>query len=98
MAYNNAYVEGRWGLFRHAGATRLITRKASLEGIDLPASQGVGTRPTMLHTTGSRTSPFGYGPSGQCRRSRRPQCQSPRKSAGEQNICSLCRLQTPPCP
>ena len=38
MAYNNAYVEGRWGLFRHAEAMRLITRKASLSGIDIPAS------------------------------------------------------------
>ena len=37
MAYNNAYVEGRWGLFRHMVAMRLITRKASLAGIDLPA-------------------------------------------------------------
>ena len=36
MAYNNAYVEGWWGLFRHAGAMRLITRKASLtESISL---------------------------------------------------------------
>ena len=25
IAYNNAYVEGRWGLFRHTGAMRLIT-------------------------------------------------------------------------
>ena len=32
------YVEGRWGLFRHAGAMRLITRKASLAGVGLPAS------------------------------------------------------------
>ena len=26
MAYNNAYVDGRWGLFQHAGAIKLITR------------------------------------------------------------------------
>ena len=38
MKYNNAYVEGSWGLFQHAGAMRLITRKASLAGIDLPVS------------------------------------------------------------
>ena len=38
MAYNNANVEGRWGLFRHAGAMRLITHKASLAGVELPAS------------------------------------------------------------
>ena len=38
MAYNNAYVEGQWGLFRHAGAMRLITRKASFVGVKLPAS------------------------------------------------------------
>ena len=25
IAYNNAYVEERWGLFRHAGVMRLIT-------------------------------------------------------------------------
>ena len=38
MAYNNAYVEVRWSLFLHAGAMRLITCKASLVGVDLPAS------------------------------------------------------------
>ena len=38
IAYNNAYMEGRWGLLRHAGAMRLITHKASLEGVELPAS------------------------------------------------------------
>ena len=38
MAYNNAYIEGRWGLFRHAGAMRIITHKASLTGVYLPAS------------------------------------------------------------
>ena len=38
MAYNNAYVEGRWGLFRNAGAIRLITHKASLSGVELPVS------------------------------------------------------------
>ena len=37
IAYNNVYMEGRWGLFRHAGAMRIITRKASLAGVDLPA-------------------------------------------------------------
>ena len=38
IVYNNAYVEGRWGLFRNAGATRLITCKASLASVKLPAS------------------------------------------------------------
>ena len=38
MAYNNAYVDGRWGLFQHAGAMRLITCKAILAGVELPAS------------------------------------------------------------
>ena len=38
MADNNVYVKGRWGLFRNAGAMRLITLKASLAGFDLPAS------------------------------------------------------------
>ena len=38
IAYNTAYVEGRWGLFRHAGAMRLVTRKASLAGVDIPSS------------------------------------------------------------
>ena len=38
IAYNNAYVEGRWGLFWHVGAMRLITCKASLAGVELPAS------------------------------------------------------------
>ena len=37
MTYNNAYREGRRGPFLHAGAMRLITRKASLAGVDLPA-------------------------------------------------------------
>ena len=37
MAYNNSYVDGRWGLFRYAGAMRLITRKAILAGVELPA-------------------------------------------------------------
>ena len=36
MAYNNTYTEGRWGLFQHAGAMRLITRKTSLAGVELP--------------------------------------------------------------
>ena len=38
MAYNNSYIDGRWGLFRHSGAMKLVTRKASLVGVDLPAS------------------------------------------------------------
>ena len=38
ITYKNAYVEGRWGLFRHAGTMRLITRKASLAGVELPSS------------------------------------------------------------
>ena len=36
ISYNNAFVDGPWGLFRNAGAMRLITRKASLAGIELP--------------------------------------------------------------
>ena len=38
MTYNKDYVDGRWGLFRHAGAIQLITRKASLTGVKTPAS------------------------------------------------------------
>ena len=38
IAYNNAYVEGMCGLLRHAGAMQLITRKASLAGIEIPVS------------------------------------------------------------
>ena len=38
MAYNNNYVDGRWGLFWYAGEMRLVTRKASLAGVELPAS------------------------------------------------------------
>ena len=38
IAYNNAYVEGICGLLRHAGAMRLITRKASVAGVKLPSS------------------------------------------------------------
>ena len=38
IAYNNAYVAEIWGLFRHAGAMRLITRKDSSAGIKLPLS------------------------------------------------------------
>ena len=38
IAYNNAYMEERWGLFRNAGAMRLITRKASSTGVELPSS------------------------------------------------------------
>ena len=38
MEYNNAYVEGRWGIFRNVGAIRLITCKASLANIELLAS------------------------------------------------------------
>ena len=36
--YNNNYLEDRWGAFRHAGAMRLITRKASTAGVKLPSS------------------------------------------------------------
>ena len=36
MAYNNVYVEGRWGLLLHTGAIRFINRKASLAGVNLP--------------------------------------------------------------
>ena len=59
-------------------------------------TRGAGTRQTTSHTPRSRTSPFGDGPSGKCQRSRRPRHRSPRKSAGEQNIYSLCQPQ--PCP
>ena len=38
IAYNNAYMEGRWGLFRNTGEMRLITRKTSLAGVELPSS------------------------------------------------------------
>ena len=38
MPYNNSYVDGGWGLFRHAGVMRLITCKAILAGIKLPMS------------------------------------------------------------
>ena len=38
MAYNNAYVEERWGIFRNAGSMRFTTRKASLVGVNIPAS------------------------------------------------------------
>ena len=38
MAHNNAYIDGRWGLFRHVGEMRLITCKASLAGVELLAS------------------------------------------------------------
>ena len=31
-------MEGRWGLFWHAGAMRLITRKSSLAGVEIPTS------------------------------------------------------------
>ena len=37
MAYNNTYMEGRWGLLCQAGAMRIITCKASLAGVNLPA-------------------------------------------------------------
>ena len=37
IAYNNTYMEERWGLFRHAGAMRLITRKASAAVVELPS-------------------------------------------------------------
>ena len=38
IAYKNAYMKGRWGIFRHAGAMRLITQKVILAGVDLPLS------------------------------------------------------------
>ena len=38
IAYNNAYIEERWILFRHAGEMRLITQKSSAEGVELPSS------------------------------------------------------------
>ena len=31
-------MKDRWGAFRHAGAMRLITRKASTAGVELPSS------------------------------------------------------------
>ena len=38
IAYKNAYVEEKWGLFRHAGSMRLIMQKASSAGVELPSS------------------------------------------------------------
>ena len=38
MAYNNAYMEGRWDLLWHAGEMRLITCKKILAGVKLPMS------------------------------------------------------------
>ena len=38
ISYNKAYMEERWGLFWNAGAMRLITRKASASGVELPSS------------------------------------------------------------
>ena len=38
IAYNNAYVEERWGHFHHAGAMRLITQKASAADVKIPSS------------------------------------------------------------
>ena len=38
IAYNNAYVEDRWGALLHAGSMRLITRKSSAAGIEPPLS------------------------------------------------------------
>ena len=38
IAYNNNYLEDRWGAFRNAGAMRLITRKSSTAGVKLPSS------------------------------------------------------------
>ena len=38
ITYNNTYMEGRWGLFWHAEAMWLITRKSSLAGVELPSS------------------------------------------------------------
>ena len=83
MAYNIAYVEGRWGLFRHAGAMQLITRKASLpvdpkckacptfhiKGI---CNMGCGNADYHVVHTREKDLPFGDGPSGQCQRSQRP--------------------------
>ena len=37
ITYNNPYMEVRWGLFRKAGAMRLIARNASLAVVELPA-------------------------------------------------------------
>ena len=105
MAYNNDYVDGWWGLFRHVGGMRLVTLKASLAIVDLPASP---IEPTCkacpaFHIKGMcntwcrnasdnvphTTYPSEDGLSGQCQRLWRPLRQSPRKSAGEQNVCSL---------
>ena len=36
IAYNNAYVEDRWGAFWNAGAMRLLPRKAIAAGFELP--------------------------------------------------------------
>ena len=38
MSYNKTYVDGRWGLFRNAGAMRLISCKVSLAGVKVPTS------------------------------------------------------------
>ena len=38
IAYNNNQLEDRWGAFRHAGVMRLIMRKASTAGVELPSS------------------------------------------------------------
>ena len=38
IAYNNSYLEDRWGAFQHAGAMRLINRKPSTAGVELPSS------------------------------------------------------------
>ena len=38
ISYINAYMEEIWGLFRNTGAMRLITRKASTAGVELPSS------------------------------------------------------------
>ena len=37
IAYNNSYLEERWGAFRQAGSMRLITIKASTAGVELPS-------------------------------------------------------------
>ena len=38
IAYNNAYMEDIWGLFRHAGAMWLITRKSITAGVKISSS------------------------------------------------------------
>ena len=54
MAYNNTYVGGRWGLFRHARAMRIITRMESHGGVELPVLRIVPTFTAcpMIHIKG----------------------------------------------